>query len=118
MEIDKSYFLRKIDELGRVVIPIEIREALEIKEADTLKIHIENGNIIIENKYVIQMIYFFIDSARIIIAERRIVVEEILTIIVADDNAYMSDFMSKIIKEDSRFKFIGFAKDEKEEIEL
>ena len=38
MEIDKSYFLRKIDELGRVVIPIEIREALEIKEADTLKI--------------------------------------------------------------------------------
>ena len=47
MEIDKSYFLRKIDELGRVVIPIEIREA------DTLKIHIENGNIIIENKYVI-----------------------------------------------------------------
>lgn len=44
--------------------------------------------------------------------------EEILTIIVADDNAYMSDFMSKIIKEDSRFKFIGFAKDEKEEIEL
>lgn len=64
------------------------------------------------------MIYFFIDSARIIIAERRIVVEEILTIIVADDNAYMSDFMSKIIKEDSRFKFIGFAKDEKEEIEL
>ena len=64
------------------------------------------------------MIYFFIDSARIIIAVRRIVVEEILTIIVADDNAYMSDFMSKIIKEDSRFKFIGFAKDEKEEIEL
>lgn len=53
MEIDKSYFLRKIDELGRVVIPIEIREALKIKEADTLKIHIENGNIIIENKYVI-----------------------------------------------------------------
>ena len=53
MGIDKSYFLRKIDELGREVIPIEIREALEIKEADTLKIHIENGNIIIENKYVI-----------------------------------------------------------------
>lgn len=64
------------------------------------------------------MIYFFINGARIITAERRIVVEEILTIIVADDNAYMSDFMSKIIKEDSRFKFIGFAKDEKEEIEL
>ncbi len=53
MEIDKCYFLRKIDELGRVALPIEIREALKIKEADTLKIYIDNGKIVIENRYVI-----------------------------------------------------------------
>lgn len=53
MGIDKYYFLRKIDELGRVVIPIEIREALGINEADTLKIYKEDGKIVIENKYVI-----------------------------------------------------------------
>ena len=53
MEIGKCYFLRKIDELGRVVLPIEIRESLKIKEADTLKIYIDNGKIVIENRYVI-----------------------------------------------------------------
>ena len=53
MKIDKCYFLRKIDELGRVALPIEIREALKIKEADTLKIYIDNGKIVIENRYVI-----------------------------------------------------------------
>lgn len=53
IEIDKCYFLRKIDELGKVVLPIEIREALKIKEADTLKIYIDNGKIVIENRYVI-----------------------------------------------------------------
>lgn len=53
MKSDRCYFLRKIDELGRVVIPLDIREELEIKEADTLKIYIDNGSIVIENKYVI-----------------------------------------------------------------
>lgn len=53
MEIERSYFLRKIDELGRIVLPIEIREKLEIKEADTLKIYIQDGKIVIENKYII-----------------------------------------------------------------
>lgn len=44
--------------------------------------------------------------------------DEILTIIIADDNTYMSDYISGIIKDDNRFKFIGYAKDENEEIEL
>lgn len=53
MEVEESYFLRKVDELGRIVLPIEIRKKLEIKEADTLKIYIQNGKIIVENKYTI-----------------------------------------------------------------
>ena len=43
---------------------------------------------------------------------------ETLTIIVADDNACMSDFINRIIENDNRFEFIGSAKDEKDEIEL
>ena len=43
---------------------------------------------------------------------------ETLTIIVADDNACMSDFINHIIENDNRFEFIGSAKDEKDEIEL
>lgn len=53
MEIERTYFLRSVDELGRVVLPIEIRKKLEINEADKLKIYTEGGRVIIENKYII-----------------------------------------------------------------
>lgn len=49
IEIDKCYFLRKIDELGRVVLPIEIREALKIKEADPLETTLEQLRIIADS---------------------------------------------------------------------
>ena len=55
MEIDKSYFLRKIDELGRVVIPIEIREALEIKEADPLETTLEQLRILTESLQILAL---------------------------------------------------------------
>lgn len=44
--------------------------------------------------------------------------EETLTILVADDNTYMADLIAMSIKDDTRFKIIGVAKDEKEEINL
>lgn len=44
--------------------------------------------------------------------------EETLTILVADDNIYMADLIAISIKDDTRFKIIGVAKDSKEEIEL
>ena len=40
LPIDRYYFLRKVDELGRYVIPIEIRNELKIKENDTIKLSI------------------------------------------------------------------------------
>lgn len=42
--IDRCYFLRKVDELGRLVIPIEIREELKIKENDIIKLSIAGKN--------------------------------------------------------------------------
>lgn len=39
----KPFHLRKIDNLGRIVIPMDIRKALEIKDWDDLKISL-NGN--------------------------------------------------------------------------
>lgn len=44
--------------------------------------------------------------------------EETLTILVADDNTYMADLIAISIKNDTRFKIIGVAKDGKEEIDL
>ncbi len=48
--MNKSYFIRKIDELGRVVIPIEIRKILDIKERDSLGISLEEGGIFIKKE--------------------------------------------------------------------
>ena len=42
--------VRKVDELGRVVIPIELRRTLEINERDGLEIFVENDRIIL-HKY-------------------------------------------------------------------
>ncbi len=39
---------RRIDDLGRIVIPKEIRKNLKIKENETLEIYIENENIILK----------------------------------------------------------------------
>ncbi|MDR0862287.1 MAG: AbrB/MazE/SpoVT family DNA-binding domain-containing protein [Oscillospiraceae bacterium] len=43
--------VRKIDELGRIVVPIEIRRTLGIAEKDSLEIYV-NGNMIILKKYI------------------------------------------------------------------
>ena len=43
--------LRKVDELGRIVIPIDVRKQLEINEGETLEISIENNKVVLEKKY-------------------------------------------------------------------
>lgn len=40
--------VRKVDELGRVVIPIELRRTLGIQEKDALEIYVENDCIILK----------------------------------------------------------------------
>lgn len=42
--------IRKIDDLGRIVIPKEIRNSLKIKENDNLEIYVENDKIVL-NKF-------------------------------------------------------------------
>lgn len=40
--------VRKVDELGRVVIPIELRRTLDIAEKDALEIYVEGEHIILK----------------------------------------------------------------------
>ncbi len=40
--------VRKIDELGRIVLPIEIRKTLDIATKDAVEIFIENDKIILK----------------------------------------------------------------------
>lgn len=40
--------VRKVDELGRIVLPIELRRTLDIAERDSLEIYVEAGQIILK----------------------------------------------------------------------
>ncbi|MGR6837225.1 AbrB/MazE/SpoVT family DNA-binding domain-containing protein [Syntrophomonas erecta] len=39
--------VRKVDELGRIVIPIELRRTMGIEEKDALEIYVDNEKIIL-----------------------------------------------------------------------
>ena len=43
--------IRRVDDLGRVVIPKEIRRTLKIREGDPLEIFLENNNCVCFKKY-------------------------------------------------------------------
>lgn len=40
--------VRKVDELGRIVIPIELRRTLDIGEKDSLEIYVDRNHIILK----------------------------------------------------------------------
>ena len=43
--------VRKVDELGRIVLPIELRRTLDIAERDELEIFMENDRIILQHPH-------------------------------------------------------------------
>ncbi len=53
--------VRKVDELGRIVLPIELRRTLDISERDAMEIYVE-GTTIVLKKY--RPTCVFCDSAR------------------------------------------------------
>ena len=40
--------VRKVDELGRIVLPIELRRTLEIADRDPLEIYVEGSSIVLK----------------------------------------------------------------------
>lgn len=40
--------VRKVDELGRIVLPIELRRNLDVQEKDALEIYVDGENIILK----------------------------------------------------------------------
>ena len=59
--------IRKVDELGRIVLPIELRRRLDIAERDELEIFVENERIVLQ-KY--EPTCVFCTSSRGLIAFR------------------------------------------------
>ena len=48
--------IRKLDELGRIVIPIELRNKFNISEKDPIEIYVDGSNIILK-KYEVNCIF-------------------------------------------------------------
>lgn len=53
--------VRRVDELGRIVLPVELRRTLSIAEKDSLEIYVDGSNIMLK-KY--QPACIFCDSAK------------------------------------------------------
>jgi len=45
--VKSTGIVRKVDELGRIVLPIELRRTLDIAEKDALEIYVEGSSIIL-----------------------------------------------------------------------
>ena len=48
MKIEGLGIVRRVDELGRIVIPIELRRTLDIAEKDALEIYVDGEQIILK----------------------------------------------------------------------
>lgn len=59
--------VRKVDELGRIVLPIELRRTLDIAEKDSLEIYMDGPSIVLK-KY--QPTCIFCDEAKDVISFR------------------------------------------------
>lgn len=57
--------VRKVDELGRIVLPIELRRTLDIAERDSLEIFVDGPSIVLR-KY--QPSCVFCDSAKNVVS--------------------------------------------------
>ena len=61
MALKSTGIVRKVDELGRIVLPIELRRTLDIAEKDSLEIYVDGPTIVLR-KY--QPACIFCDDAR------------------------------------------------------
>jgi len=48
MSIKSTGIVRKVDELGRIVLPIELRRTLNIAERDSMEIFVDGGSIVLK----------------------------------------------------------------------
>ncbi len=48
MKMRSTGIVRKLDELGRIVLPIELRRTLDIAERDELEIYLEDDKVVLK----------------------------------------------------------------------
>lgn len=76
-QLKSTGIVRKVDELGRVVLPIELRRTLSIAEKDALEIYVDGQNIILK-KY--EPACIFCDNAKdVVVYKGKNICSECLT---------------------------------------
>ena len=63
--------VRKVDELGRIVLPIEIRKILDIQQKDAIEIFTDNDKIILQ-KYQPACVFCGETRDNVVFGEKRI----------------------------------------------
>lgn len=100
--------VRRIDDLGRIVIPKEIRRTLRIREGDPLEVFVDNGGEIILKKYspigeLSEFAQSYIDAVHstvkhnILVTDRDNVIAGSGTIGKKYLNKELSDYLEKIL---------------------
>ena len=84
--------IRRIDDLGRIVIPKELRRSLRIKNGDTLEVFVDNDNIILKKYSPMESIeeaaFKYVDSFNQVIKHSVIVCDKDKTQIIYFDETY------------------------------
>ena len=98
--------VRKIDDLGRIVIPKEIRKTLGIRDGENLEIIVENDSIkLVKNNMLnsyLKEIEKIVESAKEIISGEIIVTDREKVILggnIVNKNDFLSDKLLKMIDE-------------------
>ena len=71
MKVKSTGIVRKVDELGRIVLPIELRRTLDIAEKDAIEIYVEGTSIILK-KYQPSCIFCGEADNNIVFGQRKI----------------------------------------------
>lgn len=68
VDVKSTGIIRKVDDLGRIVLPMELRRTLDIAERDELEIYMENDRIILQK---FEPACVFCGSSRSLVSYRR-----------------------------------------------
>ena len=85
--------VRKVDELGRVVIPKELRRVLDINEKDPMEIYVEDDKIILK-KYKPNMACFVTGE----VSENNLVLLDGRLVLSPDSARYLLEQLKKSVK--------------------
>ena len=101
--------IRRIDDLGRIVIPKEIRKSLRIKDGDSLEVFVNNDSIVLKKfslmkdfsslfKDYIASLYFEL-GCNIMITDREKVISFIGDLRANYDNKFISSMVDGVISD-------------------